>query len=104
MTTNLTHASGFAEPEWASTNLGIFVCIKCSGVHRCLGPSVKSLILDSWTDEKLEVKLFSFWLTQAIYIIYTSSFFTGIYIDLLNSTVLHNQAVITRTHNQAVTK
>ena len=56
MSKNLTHASGFAEPEWASTNLGIFVCIKCSGVHRCLGPSVKSLILDSWTDEKLEVK------------------------------------------------
>ena len=56
LTTNLTNASGFLEPEWASTNLGIFVCIKCSGVHRCLGPSVKSLILDSWTDEKLEVQ------------------------------------------------
>ncbi|XP_028395421.1 arf-GAP with dual PH domain-containing protein 1-like [Dendronephthya gigantea] len=45
-----------AEPEWASANLGIFVCIKCSGVHRCLGTNysvVKSLILDSWTDEKL---------------------------------------------------
>lgn len=51
------------EPEWTSTNLGIFICINCCGVHRRLGTSisiVRSLLLDSWTDDKLKVKKYRF--------------------------------------------
>ncbi|KAF2858675.1 ArfGap-domain-containing protein [Piedraia hortae CBS 480.64] len=43
-------------PRWASWNLGVFVCIRCSGIHRSLGvhiSRVKSVDLDSWTDEQL---------------------------------------------------
>ncbi|KAK5703682.1 ARF GAP with effector function(s) [Elasticomyces elasticus] len=43
-------------PRWASWNLGVFVCIRCSGIHRSLGvhiSKVKSIDLDSWTDEQL---------------------------------------------------
>jgi Arf-GAP/coiled-coil/ANK repeat/PH domain-containing protein len=28
---------GKPEPDWASLNLGILVCIECSGIHRNLG-------------------------------------------------------------------
>ena len=40
---------GKPEPDWASLNLGILVCIECSGVHRNLGvhkSKVRSLKLD----------------------------------------------------------
>lgn len=46
-------------PRWASTNLGIFVCIRCSGIHRNLGThisKVKSVNLDKWTEEQLLVR------------------------------------------------
>lgn len=39
------------QPGWASTNIGVIVCIHCSGIHRKLGVHisfVKSLTLDSW--------------------------------------------------------
>lgn len=40
------------DPSWASINLGILICIECSGIHRNLGShvsKVRSLDLDSWT-------------------------------------------------------
>ncbi|KAH8938930.1 hypothetical protein BDL97_15G009800 [Sphagnum fallax] len=40
---------GAVEPDWASLNLGILLCIECSGVHRNLGvqiSKVRSLTLD----------------------------------------------------------
>ncbi|XP_068762721.1 arf-GAP with dual PH domain-containing protein 1-like isoform X3 [Montipora capricornis] len=48
---------GAPNPEWASASMGLFICITCSGIHRNLGAqvsTVKSLRLDTWTDEKLE--------------------------------------------------
>lgn len=38
-------------PEWASLNLGVLMCIECSGIHRNLGShisKVRSLTLDEW--------------------------------------------------------
>ena len=44
-------------PSWASINLGVLICIKCSGVHRELGThisKIKSVNLDIWTSDILE--------------------------------------------------
>jgi len=43
-------------PRWASWNLGIFLCIRCAGIHRNLGvhiSRVKSVNLDSWTPHQV---------------------------------------------------
>merc|ERR1712176_1603309 len=43
-------------PRWASWSLGIFFCLKCSGVHRSLGvhiSKVKSVNLDTWTRDQV---------------------------------------------------
>ncbi|ESO08017.1 hypothetical protein HELRODRAFT_75346 [Helobdella robusta] len=43
-------------PRWASWNLGVFLCIRCAGIHRNLGvhvSKVKSVNLDSWTEEQV---------------------------------------------------
>jgi stromal membrane-associated protein len=45
------------DPRWASWNLGIFICIRCSGVHRSMGThisKVKSVDLDTWTPDQIE--------------------------------------------------
>ncbi|XP_041479472.1 arf-GAP with coiled-coil, ANK repeat and PH domain-containing protein 2-like isoform X2 [Lytechinus variegatus] len=47
-------------PKWASINLGITLCIECSGVHRSLGvhiSKVRSLLLDQWEPETYQVML-----------------------------------------------
>ncbi|KAJ3331168.1 hypothetical protein HDU76_003865 [Blyttiomyces sp. JEL0837] len=45
------------DPRWASWNLGLFMCIRCSGVHRSMGThisKVKSADLDTWTPEQIQ--------------------------------------------------
>ncbi|KAG2612755.1 ADP-ribosylation factor GTPase-activating protein AGD12-like isoform X1 [Panicum virgatum] len=44
------------DPKWASANIGVFICLKCSGVHRSLGTHVSkvlSVTLDQWTDDEI---------------------------------------------------
>lgn len=47
---------GSPDPKWVSLSHGVFICIKCSGVHRSLGvhiSKVLSIKLDEWTDEQV---------------------------------------------------
>ena len=47
---------GAEKPKWASMNNGIFLCLKCAGVHRSFGMSIsliRSLQIDSWTENQL---------------------------------------------------
>lgn len=44
-------------PRWASWTLGVFMCIRCAGIHRNLGvhiSRVKSVNLDQWTSEQIQ--------------------------------------------------
>ena len=43
-------------PKWASMNNGIFLCLKCAGVHRSLGMKIsliRSLQIDTWSEKQL---------------------------------------------------
>ncbi|EPZ31131.1 ArfGap-domain-containing protein [Rozella allomycis CSF55] len=43
--------------RWASWNLGVFLCIRCGGIHRKLGThisKIKSITLDTWTEEQIK--------------------------------------------------
>ncbi|KAI3639801.1 hypothetical protein MIR68_002115 [Amoeboaphelidium protococcarum] len=45
------------DPRWASANLGIFICLRCSGIHRSLGvhiSKVRSVDLDTWTQDHID--------------------------------------------------
>lgn len=53
------HLWSVSGPRWASWNLGVFMCIRCAGIHRNLGvhiSRVKSVNLDQWTPEQIQVK------------------------------------------------
>ena len=45
-------------PQWASVNNGIFICMNCAALHRSMGLSisfVRSLSMDSWTEKQLRM-------------------------------------------------
>ncbi|KAK8472584.1 hypothetical protein PHAVU_002G246400 [Phaseolus vulgaris] len=45
------------DPKWASANIGVFVCLKCCGVHRSLGSHVSkvlSVTLDEWSSDEID--------------------------------------------------
>jgi len=47
---------GALRPRWASTNLGIFICMRCAGIHRSLGvhiSKVKSINMDLWEEDMI---------------------------------------------------
>ena len=49
---------GAKDPGWASLNLGVVICIECSGIHRNHGSHVsrvRSLDLDSWPPAHIAV-------------------------------------------------
>lgn len=65
---------GTRNPTWASVNLGVFVCLTCSGIHRSLGvhiSQVRSCNLDTWLPKQVEfvramgnVKANAYWEAQ----------------------------------------
>ena len=54
----ITHTHTHTDPDWADVSFGVFICIDCSGIHRSLGAhitKVKSIGLDQWTEENVQV-------------------------------------------------
>jgi hypothetical protein len=51
---------GARNPAWASWNLGVFLCMRCASLHRKMGThisKVKSLSMDQWSNDQVEVSL-----------------------------------------------
>ncbi|XP_031132130.1 ADP-ribosylation factor GTPase-activating protein AGD12-like [Ipomoea triloba] len=51
---------GAPDPKWASANIGVFICLKCSGVHRSLGTHISkvlSVTLDEWSDNEIDAMI-----------------------------------------------
>ena len=52
---NICVDCGDSQPEWASVNLGVVMCIECSGVHRNLGShisQIRSIYLDTLSPDQ----------------------------------------------------
>lgn len=48
---------GAAAPRWASASLGVFICMRCAGIHRNIGVHVtfvRSVTLDKWSEEQIQ--------------------------------------------------
>lgn len=48
---------GAPDPKWASANIGVFICLKCCGVHRSLGTHISkvlSVTLDDWSEDEID--------------------------------------------------
>ncbi|BAH93623.1 Os06g0609450 [Oryza sativa Japonica Group] len=41
------------DPKWASANIGVFICLKCSGIHRSLGTHISKVSLAATRKKKL---------------------------------------------------
>ncbi|XP_022866844.1 ADP-ribosylation factor GTPase-activating protein AGD12-like isoform X2 [Olea europaea var. sylvestris] len=44
-------------PKWASANIGVFIYLKCCGMHISLGTyisKVLSVTLDEWSDDEID--------------------------------------------------
>ncbi|MBA0869462.1 hypothetical protein Goshw_028244 [Gossypium schwendimanii] len=51
---------GAPDPKWASANIGVFICLKCCGVHRSLGARISKVLsvqLDDWSDEDIDAMI-----------------------------------------------
>ncbi|XP_031768591.1 arf-GAP with dual PH domain-containing protein 1-like isoform X1 [Galleria mellonella] len=54
---NVCADCGSEDPDWASYNLGIFICMRCASIHRGMGAhisKVKHLNLDRWEDSQVQ--------------------------------------------------
>ncbi|XP_068618561.1 arf-GAP with dual PH domain-containing protein 1-like isoform X2 [Battus philenor] len=54
---NVCADCGSEDPDWASYNLGIFICMRCASIHRSMGAhisKVKHLELDRWEDSQVQ--------------------------------------------------
>ncbi|ESW19476.1 hypothetical protein PHAVU_006G128200 [Phaseolus vulgaris] len=48
------------DPKWASANIGVFICLKCCGVHRSLGTHISkvlSVTLDEWSEDEIDAMM-----------------------------------------------
>ncbi|KAI7867680.1 hypothetical protein BDF14DRAFT_1684770, partial [Spinellus fusiger] len=43
-------------PRWVSYSLGVFLCVRCAGLHRKMGThisKIKSMTMDQWTLDQI---------------------------------------------------
>ncbi|XP_020220377.1 probable ADP-ribosylation factor GTPase-activating protein AGD13 isoform X2 [Cajanus cajan] len=48
------------DPKWASANIGVFICLKCCGMHRSLGTHISkvlSVALDDWSEDEIDAMM-----------------------------------------------